>query len=147
MWNSCSNKKYLNFTWRFDYRFQPPADWDESDGVHFYGNSGYFLFINEHNVWPKGIQIEGYHRNPLIPFPMATKFTFKTEPGALQKAMRPLGAWNSVEIRSSNGAVTCSLNGILLYTIPEHEFKEAGHIGFESEGSEIHWRNVRLKVE
>ncbi len=142
-----SEKKYLNFTWRFDYRFQPPADWDESDGVHFYGNSGYFLFINEHNVWPKGIQIEGYHRNPLIPFPMATKFTFKTEPGALQKAMRPLGAWNSVEIRSSNGAVTCSLNGILLYTIPEHEFKEAGHIGFESEGSEIHWRNVRLKVE
>jgi len=142
-----SEKKYLNFTWRFDYRFEPPADWDESEGVSFYGNSGYFLFVNEHRVWPKGIQIEGYHRDPLAPFSMDAKLKFSREPGALQKAKRPLGAWNSVEIQSKDGIVKSWLNGILLNTITEHEFTQAGHIAFESEGAEIHWRNVRLRAD
>ena len=140
-------KKYKDFTWRFDYRFPPPPDWDDSDGVTYYGNSGYFLFINDHRIWPKGIQIEGYHSRPLLPFPMDTKFKYTTEKENLLKAQRPLGAWNSAEIASKNGQVRITLNGLHVYTITEHEFTEAGHIGFESEGSEIHWRNVRLKVE
>jgi mono/diheme cytochrome c family protein len=140
-------KKYLNFTLRFDYRFQPPKDWTEEDGVVFYGNSGYFLFINDHRVWPKGIQIEGYYRRPLIPFLMDTKAKFTEEPGAMQKSIRPLGEWNSVEIKSKDGKIYSSQNGILLNTITEHEFKEPGSIGFESEGSELHWRNIRIKAE
>lgn len=142
-----SAKKYLNFTLRFDYRFEPPPDWDEEDGVAYYGNSGYFLFVNDHRVWPKGIQIEGYHRDPLVPFSMEAKLKFTQEPGAREKAMRPLGEWNSVEIVAKNGQVRSYLNGIHLNTITEHEFTEAGTIGFESEGSEIHWRNIRIRVE
>ena len=142
-----TEQKYLNFTLRFDYRFEPPLDWDYEDGVVFYGNSGHFLFINDHQVWPKGVQIEGYHRRPLIPLPMDTRILWTEEPGAIQKAMRPLGAWNSVEIVSRNGRVKSSLNGILTNTITEHEFTEPGTIGFQSEGSEIHWRNIRIKAE
>ncbi len=142
-----TQKKYLNFTLRFDYRFVAPADWTDEDGVVFYGNSGYFLFVTEHQVWPKGIQIEGYHRRPLIPFAMDTKVKFTEETGATARAMRALGEWNSVEIVSKDGQVRSSLNGVLLYTITEHEFKAPGHIAFESEGSEIHWRNIRIKVE
>ena len=142
-----TEQKYLNFTLRFDYRFEPPPDWDYEDGVVFYGNSGYFLFINDHLVWPKGVQIEGYHRRPLIPLPMDTMIQWTEEPGAIQKAMRPLGAWNSVEIVSRDGQVKSSLNGILTNTITEHEFTEPGTIAFQSEGSEIHWRNIRIKAE
>jgi hypothetical protein len=142
-----TEKKYKDFTLRFDYRFQPPADWDDGEDVSFYGNSGYFLFVNDHRVWPKGIQIEGYHRRPLIPLPMDAQMKFTEEPGAVAKAMRPLGAWNSVEIVSRNGQVKSSMNGIHLNTITEHEFTQPGHIGFESEGSEIHWRNIRIKAE
>jgi hypothetical protein len=142
-----TQEKYLNFTLRFDYRFNPPADWDEEDNVAFYGNSGYFLFITNHQVWPKGIQIEGYYRRPLLPLSMDAKLKFVEEKGARQRAMRPLGDWNSVEIAAKNGQVSSSQNGILLNTITEHEFKEPGHIGFESEGSEIQWRNIRIKVE
>jgi mono/diheme cytochrome c family protein len=139
--------KYLNFTLRLDYRFEPPPDWDDSDGVVYYGNSGYFLFINDHRVWPKGIQIEGYYSRPLIPQTMDTKIKFTEEPGARQKAIRPLGAWNSVEIVAKDGKIYSSQNGVLLNTITEHEFKEAGSIGLESEGSQIEWRNIRIKVE
>jgi mono/diheme cytochrome c family protein len=142
-----TDRKYLNFTLRFDYRFEPPPDWDHEDGVVFYGNSGYFLFVNDHRVWPKGIQIEGYYRRPLVPFPMNSPLKFTEEPGAMQKSMRPLGEWNSVEIVSKDGKVMSYQNGFLLNTITEHEFKEAGAIGFESEGSEIHWRNIRIKAE
>jgi mono/diheme cytochrome c family protein len=142
-----TEKKYLNFTLRFDYRFEPPPDWDHEDGVAFYGNSGYFLFVNDHRVWPKGIQIEGYYRRPLIPFQMNTVLKYTEEPGAMQKSIRPLGAWNSVEIVSKDGKVMSYHNGILLNTVTEHEFREAGAIGFESEGAEIHWRNIRIKAE
>ena len=142
-----TEEKHLNFTLRFDYRFEPPADWDHEDGVVFYGNSGYFLFVNEHQVWPKGIQIEGYHRLPLTSMPMNTRIESTVVPGAIQQAMRPLGSWNSVEIVSKDGQVRSSLNGILIETISEHEFTEPGTIGFESEGSEIHWRNIRIKAE
>src|SRR5207249_1110446 len=102
--------------------------------------TGYFLFIRDHRVWPKGIQLEGWHRDPLLPLGMGTNLKFTKEPGAMQKAARPLGAWNSVEIVAKNGQVKSSLNGILVNTITEHEFQDPGSIGFESEGSEIHWR-------
>jgi hypothetical protein len=39
------------------------------------------------------------------------------------------------------------LNGTLVSTITEHEFKAPGHIGFQSEGGELHWRNIRIKEE
>jgi hypothetical protein len=52
-----------------------------------------------------------------------------------------------VEIQSKDGIVKSWLNGILLNTITEHEFTQAGHIAFESEGAEIHWRNVRLRAD
>jgi mono/diheme cytochrome c family protein len=142
-----TEKKYLNFTLRFDYRFQPPADWEAGDDVVFYGNSGYFLFINDHQVFPKGLQVEGYHRLPLILFPMDTKAKSIERVENRKMALKPLGEWNSVEIVSKDGQVNSSLNGVLLSTITEHEFRQPGAIGFEAEGSEIHWRNIRIKPE
>ena len=93
------------------------------------------------------LRIEGYYRRPLLPLQMDTKIKFTEEPGAMQKSIRPLGEWNSVEIVAKDGTVKSYQNGLLLNTITEHEFKAAGSIGFESEGSEIHWRNIRIKAE
>ena len=98
-------------------------------------------------MWPKGIQIEGYYRRPLIPLQMDTKLKYTEEPGAMAKAIRPLGEWNSVEVVAKDGKVMSYQNGILLNPITEHEFKEAGTIGFESEGSEIHWRSIQIKAK
>ncbi len=142
-----TEKKYLNFTLRFDFRFEPPSDWPYEDGLVFDGKSGYFIFANDHRIWPKGIQIEGNYRNVMVPLGMDTKITFTEEPGAVQKARRPPGEWNSVEIVSKDGKVMSYHNGILITTITEHEFKEPAPFGFESEGSEIEWRNVRIKEE
>jgi hypothetical protein len=142
-----TEKKYLNFTLRLDYRFVPPSDWDSEDGVVYYGNSGYLLFLNDHRVWPKGVQIEGYYNRPLMPITMDTTIKYTSEPGAMEKSIRPLGEWNSIEIVSKDGKVLAYQNGLLLHTVTEHEFKQPGAIGFESEGSMIEWRNIRIKAE
>lgn len=57
-----TQKKYLNFTLRFDYRHICPPDLDPDD-EYYDGNSGYLLFITEHRVWPRGIEIQGNNAN------------------------------------------------------------------------------------
>ena len=140
-----TEKTYLNFTLRFEYRFEPPPDWPYEEDVVFDAKGGYFLFLNDHRVWPKSIQIEGNYRNVGVPSAMGSDLEFTTEPGAVQMSRRLPGAWNSVEIVSRDGKVMSYQNGILITTITAHEFKEPGSIGFESEGSEMQWRNIRIK--
>jgi hypothetical protein len=36
---------------------------------------------------------------------------------------------------------------MLVTTVTEHEFKEAGHIGFQSERAEPRWRNIRIRAD
>ncbi|MGE0392484.1 MAG: DUF1080 domain-containing protein, partial [Vicinamibacterales bacterium] len=140
------DQKYLNFTLRFDYKFDRPADLDPGD--EFYeGNSGYLLFITDHKVWPKGIEVQGNSNNMLHSFGMDAKVVAKDFPDARARAFRPIGQWSSVEIVSKDGEVKCYSNGELLSHVTEHEFKEAGFIAFQSEGVPLRWRNIRIKAE
>ena len=143
-----TEKKYLNFTLRADQRFVLPKDWEgEKDHVVFYGDTGYLLFLNEHLVWPKAIQLQGDYRHFLLPTLMSTKATATHDEEARRRVRRPPEEWNSVEIISRNGEVKGYLNGVLLSTVTNHEFKAPGSIGLQSEGSEVHWRNIRIKPE
>ena len=64
-----------------------------------------------------------------------------------KRAIQPVGQWNSVEIVSKDGQVGSSLNGTLISIVSEHEFREPGYIGFQSEGAKIYWRNIRIREE
>jgi mono/diheme cytochrome c family protein len=140
------DQKYKNFTLRFDYTFDRPADLDPGD--EFYeGNSGYLVFITEHRVWPKGIEIQGNSNNMLHSFGMDAKVVAKDFPDARARAFRPIGQWNSVEIVAKDGQIKSYHNGELLSHVTEHEFTEAGYIGFQSEGVPLRWRNIRIKPE
>jgi mono/diheme cytochrome c family protein len=137
-----TEKKYLNFTLKLDYRF-PPYPGMRSD-EDFYGNSGYLLFINTLQVWPPYIEIQGGHFGVLSVTVTGSPAQFTVDNEARRRALRPVGAWNSIEIVSENGQVKSSLNGVLVSTVTQHSYP-AGYIGFQSEGSEIHWRNIRIK--
>jgi cytochrome c2 len=136
-----TEKQYLNFTLRLDYRFTPVPGVDDSE---FLGNSGYLLFIKEHQVWPKYIEIQGQHTGVLGVLSTGGRAVFTVDNDARQRVMKPVGAWNSVEIVSAGGQIKSSLNGVLISTVTEHEYT-AGHLGFQAEGSEITWRNIRIK--
>ncbi len=137
-----TEKQYLNFTLKLDYRFPPYAGMKSDED--FYGNSGYLLFINKLQVWPPYIEIQGGHSGVLSVTVTGSPAQFTVDAEARKRALRPVGAWNSIEIVSENGQIKSSLNGVLVSTVTQHAYP-AGYIGFQSEGSEIHWRNIRIK--
>jgi mono/diheme cytochrome c family protein len=141
-----TEQKYLNFTLRLEYRYEPPLDWEGPDDLYG-GNSGYFLFITEHAVFPKCIEIQGRNFDVLSVLGNDTAVKFIEDKDARRRALHPVGQWNTVEIFSKDGQVKSSLNGTLISTITQHEFTQPGHIGFQSSGGEIHWRNIRVRPE
>jgi len=140
-----TEKKYLNFTLRFDYRYLPNEGMERDDD--FYGNSGYLLFITKNEVWPKSLEIQGSNSLVLSVIPVDSKAKFTVDDEARKRAIHPVGQWNSVEIVSKDGQVGSSLNGTLISIVSEHEFREPGYIGFQSEGAKIYWRNIRMREE
>lgn len=140
-----ADRKFLNFTLRFEYRFSPPEDPEIER--EYYGNTGYLLFIQKHQVWPKAMEIQGAPGAVLMPFGVGANVKATVDAEARARAVRPFGQWNAVEIVSRKGRVTASLNGTLVSTVTEHEFTEPGYIGFQAEGSDIRWRNIRIRSE
>ena len=145
-------EKYLNFTLRLDYKWVRPRDADPDEP--FFGNTGYLLFITEHQVWPRTLEIQGREKDMTVDAVLSAggagggvKFVTKSDSEARTRARRPTGEWNSAEIVSRSGQIWTYLNGTLITTVTEHEFKVPGYIGFQSEGGEVHWRNIRIKPE
>lgn len=135
-----TSQRYLNFDLRLDYRFPPEKDAD----LPFYGNSGYLLFVDKPQIWPRSIEIEGQEQFQLAVLPLDAKAVFTWDADAFQRARKPLGQWNSVRIVSRDGLVKSYLNGILLSQV-RHQFAKPGHIMFQSEGAPIFWRNIRIR--
>ena len=71
----------------------------------------------------------------------------QTRPDARKKALKPVGEWSSYEVVVKEGTVTVTVNGAKITTVESHEWTEAGYIGFQSEGAEIHWKNIRIKAQ
>jgi mono/diheme cytochrome c family protein len=138
-------KKYLNFTLRLEFRFQPYAGMLSDD--EYYGNSGYLLFMNELRVNPDMIEIQGMNLELLDVRPSRKSTTFTVDIEARKRAIHPVGQWNTVEIVSKDGQVHSYLNGTLVSTVTHHDYKEPGYIGFQSEDGKISWRNITIKEE
>ena len=140
-----ADRKFLNFALRYEYRFEPVkyADNDRE----YPGNSGVLLFIQKHQVWPKALEIQGQPSNVLMGFGVGAQVKGSVDAEARARVAKPIGEWNAVEIVSRNGRVTSSLNGTPVSTVSEHEFSEAGYIAFQSEGSDMRWRNIRIRPE
>lgn len=64
--------------------------------------------------------------------------------GKIKDAEKPAGEWNTYEITLSGGNLTVKVNGELVNEATC--LKElAGPIGLQSEGGEIHFRNIKLE--
>lgn len=144
-----AQKKYRDFTLRFDQRLWRPADWTSSeDDALFMLGGGVLIFINEpHRVWPRSIEVEGRRRDFGDIVAIAGKAKYTYDNAAKERANHKVGEWDSVEIVSKNGEVKTYLNGTLLTTISEHDYKDPGFIGFQVEGGPTDFRNVRIRPE
>ncbi len=123
-----TKRSYDNFTLRLDYRFHPVgARKDESkDG----GNTGVLVYITgENKLWPKCLEIQGKHVQMATIKSNSREITIEIDDSEenRQKARRPVGEWNSVEIVSKDGALTSLLEWHESLRKPTQRTKRRAH--------------------
>lgn len=134
---------YTNYVLKLEWRFSPVT--------RQAGNSGVLLrLIGPDKVWPRCIEAQLQSGNAgdfwnIDDFPMQTdpQRTEGRNTKKLHAAERPIGEWNEYEIIVDHGTVTLKVNGELLNEARE-ALETPGKIGLQSEGAEIHFRNIRL---
>ncbi|MBA7600766.1 hypothetical protein ES703_07825 [subsurface metagenome] len=83
--------------------------------------------------------IQGATMTPYQPHPKGWMRALPSE-----DRMKPLGEWNHYRIESLDGMVTLAVNGKVV-SMGYHTNPRKGYICLESEGSEIHFRNIRIR--
>jgi hypothetical protein len=140
-----TKKSYKNYVVRYDWRYKRPAGL--TDDEKFGGNSGLLVHITgKHTVWPKCVEVQGMNREHGKIFAIgggAGKFSF--DGAALKKARNPVGEWNTTEVTVEDGKITSKVNGTEIATGTTTNLKE-GPFGLQSEGAEIHFKNIQVKV-
>lgn len=134
-------ESYRDFTLRFDWRYATAKG----------GNSGVLLFIRKPDVlgvWPESVEVQGLAADAgrILPIPRSLRCEFEAFEADRAAASRPADEWNAMEIISSGGVTTVAINDVRVSVVTACELVE-GPIGFQSEGAEIHFRNIRLSRE
>lgn len=130
-----TEKSYKNYVLRLDVKYPKTA-----------GNSGFLIHITgDHKVWPKCVEVQGQYGALCSIFPIGgVKGQRGDDSAARKKAIKPHNEWNSVEIVTKDGKITSYINGEKIVETGPFDVME-GSIGFQSEGTEIHFRNIRIK--
>jgi hypothetical protein len=139
-----TDKSYKNYILRFDWRYKRPKGLEDDE--KFGGNSGLLVHIQEpHKVWPKCVEVQGMNKEHGRIFAIggaSGKFSFNAK--ALKDARKPVGEWNTTEVLVKDGAITSKVNGTPIAS-GKGELS-VGPFGFQSEGAEIHFKNIKIKV-
>jgi hypothetical protein len=133
-----TDKSYSNYILRYDWRY-PAGSLPSS-------NSGCLVHIQEpHAVWPKSVEPQGrYSDHGKLFFIKVKPIEQKFDAEALKQAQKPIGEWNTTEVTcDARGTVSVKVNGIPVSS-GKTELTE-GPIGWQSEGAEIHFRNIQLR--
>jgi len=144
-----TRKSYRRYTLQYEWAFPRPQGL--KDDKEFRGNSGCLIHIGEKNalgLWPRSIEVQGTHHQAglILPIPRNLQCKLTDDKEARAKALKPLGQWQTTTVEVDGGNMTISLNGAIVSTVRDCELTE-GPIGFQSEGKEIHFRNIRILEE
>lgn len=119
-------------------------------------NSGIFFLIEEvKNPFPNGIecQLKAGIAGDLVLLAGSDLVEFHQRPGTERPAFpvvpktnpsseKPTGEWNQANIFIKNGVATVYINGV--YQNTGTNKVKSGHIGLQSEGKDIQFRNVTI---
>lgn len=141
-----TTKDYTSFILRLQWRFSPITKQA--------GNGGVLLRVTgPDKVWPRSIEAQlqsgGAGDIWLIDGAPLNTPPERVDPNVPRHRLhiraneRPIGEWNDYEIVCDGPAVTLKVNGVALNAGDGAEVV-AGKIALQSEGAEIHFRNIRL---
>ena len=126
--------KYKDFVLKFECRYT--SDVNGNSGVLVYASS------DKEKVWPDCMQIQLHRPEAGSIFPIGeAKSKYRVDAKA---DLGELKSWARCEIRSQDGKLTVTINGELVGEVPGC-IPNSGHIALQSEGSEIHFRRVKLQ--
>ncbi len=108
------------------------------------GNSGLLLFTaGEDRLWPDSLQIQLHHSTAGSTFPGGAAKS-DNELRNVPLLSRPPGQWNECVVTSEQGRVTVVINGKKVGEVTGCT-PSSGTIALQSEGSEIHFRQIWIK--
>ncbi|MDR0430679.1 MAG: DUF1080 domain-containing protein [Tannerellaceae bacterium] len=140
-----TKEKYGNYKLHVEWRWPQEAT-----------NSGIFLLIEEvKNPFPNGIecQLAAGNAGDFVCLGGSDLLEFQQPKGKERPAFpvvkkangsseKPAGEWNYANIFVKNGTITVYINGV--YQNTGTNKVKTGHIGLQSEGKDIQFRNVTL---
>lgn len=133
-----TEKKYSEYTLLVEWR------WCEKRA-----DSGIFTALQEPDkVWPAGVQLQmresdfGYFFSS-IPLEGVEGPFFRKAPICDADPELSDGEWNKTEIVCKGGKIRATVNGVLVNEAVSDA--NEGYIGFQSEGGEIEFRDIRIR--
>ena len=153
-----SEKQYENFVLHIEWMHMEPG-----------GNSGVFIWSdanpNPQTRLPNGVEVQMLEldwvklnvrdgREPPIAYVHGELFGVngvKTVPDnprgersmSIQNRAKGRGEWNTYDVVAVDGVVKLAVNGVFVNGVSKSTQKK-GYLCLESEGAEIHFRNIRL---
>lgn len=136
-----TDKPFKGYVLRYDWRYTPQGTPDS--------NSGCLVHIHEPmKIWPRSVEPQGRYKDHGKLFMIGLqkdeikRNDFDAE--ALKKALRPMGEWSTTEVTCKpDGTISVKVNGIPVSS--GQTVLTEGPIGWQSEGAEIHFRNIKIK--
>lgn len=134
---------FKNFVLKLEWRFNPVTKKAGNSGV-------LFRMTGEDKVWPKSIEAQ-LQSGSAGDFWNIDEVKMTTDPARTNGrntrkthgAERPIGEWNEYEIIADHGLIVLKVNGEEVNRATDAE-EIAGKVCLQSEGAEIHFRNIRL---
>lgn len=144
-----TKKPYGRYTLEYEWTFKRPDGL--KDDREFRSNSGCLVHVGTPNalgVWPRSIEVQGSHGQAglILPIPRDLKCKFTDDKEARARVLKPVGQWQTTTIDVDGPDMTIKLNGTVVSTVRDCELT-SGPIAFQSEGTEVHMRNIRIKVK
>jgi hypothetical protein len=117
------------------------------------GNSGVLLHVGtprERSVWPKSIEVQLAHERAGDFWLIGESITVagrqmegRRIPHTGKQAEKEPGEWNELRVRCEGDAITVHVNGVLMNEGRGSSVRR-GAICLQSEGAEVHFRNIRI---
>lgn len=128
-----TEKEYENFEFSLEWKYTSDPN----------GNSGILIYTCEDDkIWPKSIQIQLHGPTTGSIFPSGGAKSDNTLD--LKNMARPLNKWNKCVVTSRDGKLSLVINGKKVGEVTGCVPKR-GAIALQSEGAEIHFRNIWLR--
>ncbi|MEZ5942175.1 MAG: DUF1080 domain-containing protein [Planctomycetaceae bacterium] len=139
----CTGEPYGYIRTRTGYQdFELNLEWMYPEDKN--GNSGVLLFTSgDDRIWPDSLQVQLHHSTAGSTFPSGSAKS-NNELRNVPALSRPVGQWNDCKVISQNGQITVFVNGKKIGEVTGCE-PNMGTIALQSEGSEIHFRELWIR--